>query len=234
MVYCCSLPLLRYLAAESLPGLLWEKLLKTCLALLLMLGWVSAQSFAALTVTPLGEQNFDLSTGITTLPEGGEVIDKETGLELSAGFIRYEEGGFIEAESAQVVGEFGALSASTLFVDAKAQRISASGGVELSYNDLALASDALEIYLEPDVVVLEGGVTSETPDFDSERVLIYLKTEQALLVSPYIYVNGPLSLRQAGADKLLQITPQNGTSYSASSTVDEALVGALAPYLERP
>ena len=203
-----------------------------------VLGVTLAQSFAALSVTPRGSQNFDLSTNITTLAEGGLVVDKETGLELEADFIRYEEGGFIEAQAAAVLGEFGSLESDKLYVDSLEDVILAEGGVTLLYNELSLTADALTVYLEPDVVILQGNVKSDLPSFESEGLAIYLASEQALLLSPYSYTSGPLRLRQPSAGKQLQLNPrdaaQGAMSYDASSSVTPELLSQLEPYLGQP
>lgn len=219
-------------------GLPHPKYLLATLCIIALLGVTLAQSFAALSVTPRGAQNFDLSTNVTTLDEGGLVLDKETGLELEADFIRYEEGGFIEARSAAVLGKFGSLQSDELYVDSLEEVITAEGGVTLVYNELSLAADALTIYLEPDVVILQGNVKSDLPSFESEGLAIYLDSEQALLLSPYSYTNGPLNLRQPSAGKQLQLNPrdaaQGATSYDASSSVTPELLSQLEPYLGQP
>lgn len=215
-----------------------QLLLVSMLLILCALSVALAQSFASLTVTPRGSQNFDLSTNVTTLDEGGLVVDKETGLELEANFIRYEEGSFIEAEAARVLGKFGSLATRQLFVDSIEDVITAEGNITLNYNDLNLTADALTIYSEQDVVVLEGNVQSDLPSFESERLAIYLDTEQALLLSPYTYTNGSLSLRQTSAGKLLQLSPRSDAAdianYDASTTVTPDLLAQLEPYLGQP
>lgn len=189
-----------------------------------------AESFAALTVTPNGAQSFDISTGVTTLDAGGLVVDKETGLRLEADFVRYEEGAFVEATAATVEGRFGKLTAAKLYVDSVAQTIVASGGLVLEYNDLVLSGDSLKVFLTPDVVVLTGNITSAAPEFTSSELLIHLETKEALLVSPYRYVNGALTLSQTAAQQLLQLTTTD-MGYTVSTTISEAVKTALSPYI---
>ena len=193
-----------------------------------------AESFAALTVTPYGQQQFDISTGVSTLPEGGQVIDKETNLKLEASFVRYSEGGFIEATGSTVVGKFGTLSAASLYVDVAAQSISASGNLQFLYGTLSLTANTLKIYLTPDVAVLEGNVQSVNPSFSVSKLVINLKTQQALLLSPYVYQNGPLTLQQDSVGELLQLLPERSgetLSYNASSVISEDVLAALSPFL---
>jgi hypothetical protein len=193
-----------------------------------------AESFAALTVTPFGQQQFDIATGISTLAAGGQIIDKETNLKLEASFVRYLEGGFIEATGSTVMGKFGTLTAESLYVDVAAQSISASGELHFLYSNLNLTANALNIYLTPDVAVLEGNVQSANPNFSVNKLVIYLKTQQALLVSPYVYQNGPLTLQQDAAGELLQLLPEGSgesLSYNASTIISEEILAVLGSFL---
>jgi hypothetical protein len=196
----------------------------------LFTGIGAAESFAALTVVPHGQQQLDISTGITTLPEGGYIVDKETGLILDAAFVRYSEGGFIEATGSSVQGKFGTLTASSLYVDVVAQTITASGTLQLNYSGLSLSADHLLIYLQPDVAVLSGSVKSADPALSTSNMLINLKTQQALLVSPYSYQSGSLTFEQTVAGQLLQLASVDG-NYNASTVISEDLQASLAPFL---
>lgn len=87
---------------------------------LLVLSFASAApvgtdaDFAALTVRPNGPEELDLATGVTTLPEGGEIVYRAENVRLTGGFIRFLEGDFIEAREAVVAGAFGSLEAPEL------------------------------------------------------------------------------------------------------------------------
>ena len=205
--------------------------------LVLFVGWfslVTAESFAALTITPAGQQVFDLATGVTTLPQGGEIVDRESKLSLNAAHIRYEEGNFIEASESTVRGKFGTLQAADIVVNLIEQTILATGSLQFDYSGLSVVADSLTIYLEPDIAVLEGRVTSDAPQLSSATVVIDLTSQHVLLVSPYLYQNGILRLTQDAEGEFLQLD-QTGTddapSYQARTQVDELVFERLNPFM---
>ena len=87
-----------------------------------------SQDFAALPIRPAGPEELDLETGVTTLPEGGEIVYRQEGVTLRGSFIRYLEGDFIEVQTAVVEGEFGLLTAPQLCFDVAAQTLQAEDG----------------------------------------------------------------------------------------------------------
>jgi hypothetical protein len=52
------------------------------LPLALFLSLALAARFAAFSVEPAGPQRVNLDTGVTTLPQGGVLVDNENGLRL--------------------------------------------------------------------------------------------------------------------------------------------------------
>ena len=203
---------------------------------LVALSVVSAQTFATLTVIPYGNQTFDLATGITTLTEGGEIVQAKTDLVLKAEYVRYLEGAFIEASGSTITGKFGQIQADKLYVDIQADRITSSGDVTLSYNDLFIRTNQLQIFLEPDIAVLEGDVVSEKPEFTAASLVLDLNSEDALLLSPYEYKNTPFTLKQQDAGGFLQLSRKESSeaatagNYEAQTQVDAPLLDTLRPY----
>ncbi len=192
-----------------------------------------AQSFAALTVSPTGTQVFDISTGITTLPEGGTILDKEANLRLVAASIRYAEGGFIQASQVTVEGRFGNLQAEDLYVDITAQTIQATGSLSLAYQALDLTGERLTIYIQADVMVLEAAVSGQ-PQFTGQMLIVQLERQQAFLVAPYSFQDGLVTLRQSSAGQLLQLSQQEvqgSVRYAASTTIQGDLLAELLAYL---
>ena len=188
------------------------------------------QDFAALTVRPSGPEELDLTTGVTTLPQGGEIGYREEGVTLTGSFIRYLEGDFIEVETAVVRGEFGTLTSPSLRFEFASQRLRASQGATFVGEALALGADTVEIDLKGDVAVLSGGVTSTTPELSGEGALVDLTGRQALLVGPYRYQDGPFALRgDKGA--LLALRWDAAGVLSAETEVPAALQARFAPYL---
>ncbi|WP_240307633.1 hypothetical protein [Thermus caldifontis] len=75
------------------------------LALGIFLGFSLGARFATFSVEPFGSQRVNLDTGITTLPQGGILVDNENGLRLKAGYIEYKEGSFVRARGAELLSE---------------------------------------------------------------------------------------------------------------------------------
>ncbi len=204
----------------------------TLLTLLLVpLALAQTTPFAALQITPYGDQAVDLATGVTTLPQGGEIVDEESGVTLTGSLVTYKEGDYVEVTDGEVTGDFGSLAAPTVRLDINAQTLETTGGVRFEGEGLALQSDMLTLYLEPDIAVAAGGLTSETPALEAAALLVDLQQNAALVVGPYHYQNGPLTL-QSEAEDLLGLTwGADETDFEASTTIDPALQTRLEPYL---
>jgi len=77
----------------------------------------AAQSFASFFVEANTTEEFDIVTGISELPDGGKVIDQESGVTIIGDHILYKEGEFIEVVGAIVDGNFGTMIAPEISVD---------------------------------------------------------------------------------------------------------------------
>lgn len=194
-----------------------------------------AQEIAALTVNPKGEQQLDLATGITTLPEGGEVIDTERGLKLNATFISYKDGEFIEAKGGISEGPFGLLQAPELRLEVATNTITATGGIALTKDGLALTADHLMLAMDSSIAVLTGNIKNTEPAFEAATIVMKVGAGYALLTSPFSYQSGFAQFEQANPGSLLQlrqIENEDGTfDYKVSTTLDEAISTELSPYL---
>lgn len=188
------------------------------------------QDFAALSVRPSGPEEFDLATGVTTLPQGGEIIYREEGVTLTGSFIRYLEGDFIEVENAAVVGAFGTLNAPELRFEVTAQRLRAAQGVTFVSETLELTADTIDLDLKGDVAVLSGDVASTEPDLTARQALVDTTGQRALLVGPYTFQDGPFALR-GDAGKLLALSRDASGTVNAETQVSAALRTRFAPYL---
>jgi hypothetical protein len=194
-----------------------------------------AQGVAALTVNPIGEQQMDISTGITTLSEGGEVIDNERELKLTATFISYKDKEFIEARGVTSEGPFGLLQAPELRLEVASNTITATGGISLTKDGLALTADSLTLELGSSIAVLSGNVKNTEPAFETAAIVLKQGGGYAILASPFKYQNGPIQFNQDTPGSFLQLKQvknEDGTfKYSVSTTLDEAISTELTPYL---
>lgn len=180
------------------------------------------QDFAALTIRPTGPEQLDLETGVTTLPEGGEISYRQEGVTLRGSFIRYLEGTFVEVEEAVVEGEFGTLEAPQLRFDVAAQTLIAESGATFAGEALSLSADVLALDLADDTADLTGNVQSTDPELVSARALVDLNGSAGVLVGPYEYQEGPVGL--SGAEgKLLALSWDEAGAVSAETELPAAL-----------
>ncbi len=203
----------------------------TLLTLIAPLALAQTAPFAALQITPYGDQTVDLATGVTTLPQGGEIVDAESGVTLSGSLVTYKESDYVEVTDGEVAGEFGSLAAPTVRLDTNAQTLEATGGVTFKGEDLALRSDTLTLHLADEVAVAAGSLSSETPALQAAALLVDLQQNAALVVGPYLYQSGPLTLQSETKDFLSLTWGADETDFEASTTVDPALQTRLEPYL---
>jgi hypothetical protein len=196
-----------------------------------------ADAFASLTVTPAGEQTFDLATGITTLPQGGEIRDAERGVRMVSGFIRYQAGVFLETAEVEATGDFGLLKAERLHFDLARGEVQAWGPLELTSGDLTLHAGELLLDLAGGVARLGGGVRSSLPDFEAASLVMTLDGTSALLVAPYRYESEGLALSQERPGDLLQLTrnaqAEGRLAFSPSTRIRDDVLASLTPYLNQ-
>lgn len=178
--------------------------------------------FAALTIRPAGPEQLDLETGVTTLPEGGEISYRQEGVTLRGSFIRYLEGAFVEVAEAVVTGDFGTLEAPRLRFDVAAQTLVAESGASFRGEALELGADALMLNLGDDTAELTGNVRSTDPELVSARALVDLTGGAGVLVGPYEYQEGPVGLSGA-AGELLALSWNDAGAVSAETQLPAAL-----------
>lgn len=196
------------------------------------LGSLSLAQFASLTITPNGEPQLDISTGITTLPQGGLIVDKARDITLNATFIEYQDNSYIKAQSAQAEGFFGLLFSPEFYLDRTQNIITASGGITLSKDGLSLNASSLTLYLTNGIAVLSGNVNNQEPKFQAATLVLKMGAGYSLLVSPFNYQD-LISKDEAGSLIQLNQTREADDSftYNISATPDEAVQAELEPYI---
>jgi len=193
--------------------------------------------FAELEVVAYGAQRFDLATGFTELPDGGEVVERGTGVRLSAPWLRYAEGDRLEARDASVTGAFGVVLAPLLTVDIAARRLYAEGGVTLDWDGGAVVAAALTFDVSAGWLWLAGDVHGSEPELEAAAVGYEVAGGRVLLLPPYLYVDGPIRLRADVDGAPLQLTPERDEAgavlgYDASTQLDADVADALAAQLD--
>ena len=190
--------------------------------------------FAALTVTPFGSQVYDITTGVTTLPEGGTITDQDTGVSLDAKRIEYRAQDYVEAWSVSLTGSFGKVAAEALRIDLAAGLLTASGGLHLERD--ALAVDALNLRFDANtqIAVFGGGVTSTEPAFTADRVLLDVTNGDVLLEGEYVFDGGLFTMRspEGGGMLALKLVVQDGVAgYDAATEVTPEMLARFSAEL---
>lgn len=192
------------------------------------------EAFAALVITSHGRQVFDITTGLTTLPDGGRIYDARTKVEVEAGLIKYVEGQYIDATGVAVSGGFGHFRAEKMHVDLVESVLSASGELQLARDGLTLAAGSLQYYANENVMVFDGGVEGTEPDFYADRLLLDTLTGDVLLDGRYMYAGAVFTLRSPAAGGRLHLKPQQAGEeyvYAAATEVSPTLLQRFSAYL---
>jgi hypothetical protein len=203
--------------------------------LVLMLLNISSAQFASLTLQPNGDPQLDITTNISTWPQGGTIIDKSRGITLSASFVEFQNDVYIKAQGARAEGFFGVLNTPELYLDGATDVITTTGGVTLSQGGLSLTASQMTLYLSTGIAVLSGNVNNQIPTFQASTLVLKIGAGYALLVSPFQYQDGPIRLSKAEAGNYIQLNQtqeaDESFTYSISATPEEAVYQELSPYL---
>lgn len=197
-------------------------------------GGAASAPFAALTVTPAGPQQYDISTGVTTLPGGGTIVDKETGVSLEAKTITYLDGSYIDARNASVSGSFGTLTAGAIHIDVTTGMLTASGNLSLARGALTLSAAKLSYDANRRVADFSGPVTGTSPDFRADRVLLDAVSGNVLLLGEYRYEGGAFTLRAPKGGGRLELSlhqVDGGPVYDATTEISPELLARFAAEL---
>lgn len=156
---------------------------------LLTCSTVWAANFAGFTIKAYGDQDLDLSTGVTTLPKGGMVNDSQTGLTVDAQWIRFKDNGFLEAKEARIKLETtGTLSASSLRYDMVSQKFTAEGNLRYSDGLIKdLKAKDLELDGKNQVLVIRKGISSTEPKLVADKMLVDYTARVAIMQGNYTF-----------------------------------------------
>ncbi len=205
------------------------------LALFLALGLALAAEFAAFTVEPAGDQVVDLTTGVTTLPSGGRLVDAERGLVLVADFIEYKEGAFVRAKKARLDQGKVHFEAGALDYRVAAGRVRLTGGVAFSAPFLkGLKADAGRLDLKARVAVLTGHVASQDPAFTARTLVADTRTGEVLLLGDFAYRDPGLGIELTGKgkDARLYLKLAEGKEPEARTAVPPEVLRRLTAFLK--
>ena len=218
------------------------KRLLLAVGLLLLLAAAHAQSggsFANLVITPAGDEEFDIATGITTLTGGGEIRDQETGIVFNAAWISYKLDDFIEARDSTVSGSFGTVTADSVQVDIPESLLTAEGNLQLAGRNLLVSGDVLIYSPGSNVLSVDGNVSASDPQFSTRRLLYHTTSGTVLLHGPYEFDDGFLHLSSTDPATMLELArpeeePAEGEAFffDVSSTPAASTLGLFGGWLD--
>lgn len=195
--------------------------------LALLLPLLLAARFATFTVEPYGAQRLNLETGVTTLPQGGVLVDNANGLRLEGRYIEYKEGVFVRARGLRLLSKEETFQAEGLDHDIGKQVARFTGLVFSNRDFKNVRAKQGVAYFSEDVVVLRGGVQAETPSLEAETLVLNLKTREGLVLGRFVYREGKAVLKGKGSKARLYLVKRE--KLYATTKVPEAAL-ALARY----
>jgi hypothetical protein len=164
------------------------------LPLALFLSLALAARFAAFSMEPAGPQRVNLDTGVTTLPQGGVLVDNENGLRLKAGYIEYKEGAFIRARALELLSAKETFWAQSLDYDIPKQEAHFTDVVFSNRDFVNLRAEA-GLGLLNEGVLIAKGVRVERPNLTAEALVVDLKGREALAYGRFSLTEGQRILR---------------------------------------
>jgi hypothetical protein len=180
--------------------------------MVLVFGVVLAQ--AGLVISPRGDQVVNPTTGITRLPQGGVVEDRERGIRIDAKFIEHKQGEFIRATDATILTAGQTIKSPLVNYQIKLDRVDIAGPLEFSSPDVTeLRAQKAVAYPEAERIVAVGGVQSRSPVLTANAVVFDTRRRVVFLYGAYRFESrdGKTKLSQLGSESALLVTfPKSG------------------------
>lgn len=164
---------------------------------------------SGLVIQPKGDQTVNPSTGVTTLPQGGVVIDNAHGIRIEATYIEHKRDEFIKATNASIQTSGQTIKTPSLNYAMKLDRVDISGPLEFTSPDVTgLKADKAVAYPNADRVVALGNVRAGSPVIAANAIVFDGKKRTAFLYGNYCFESkdAKTKLSQAGADSALLLS----------------------------
>ncbi len=169
---------------------------------------------AGLVIQPKGDQTVNPSTGVTTLPQGGVVLDNAHGIRIEAAYIEHKRDDFVKATNATIITSGQTIKTPSLNYMMATNRVDITGPLEVSSSDVTgLKADKAVAFLNTERIVAVGNVRSGTPVLAANAIVFDTKKRTAFLYGNYRFESkdGKTKLRQTGADSTLMVSfPKSG------------------------
>lgn len=188
--------------------------------------------FAGFSVEANGDQQTDLATGVTTLPQGGTLTDNKNGLKLVAPYIQYKDGEFIRARQAQFNSGDTRFSAGELDYQFKGETARLKELTVSSKDFSGISAQEGLALLAENRLVLAGDVRSQSPQLRANKMVVDSQSRQALVIGNFSFQDGNVRLSGNRADSLLLLTFQGGKT-QATSRVPADVLARLRPFADK-
>ena len=174
----------------------------------------TALAQAGLVIQPKGDQTINPSTGVTTLAQGGVVIDNAHGIRIEAAYIEHKQGDFIKATNATITASGQTFKTPSMNYAIPLDRVEIAGPLEFASADVTgMKADKAVVFPNADRVVAIGNVRSNAPVMAANAIVFDGKKRAAFLYGNYRFESkdGKTKLSQTGADSALLVSfPKSG------------------------
>ncbi|MFN4074222.1 MAG: hypothetical protein ACK4G4_12525, partial [Thermus sp.] len=183
--------------------------------------------FAAFSVEPFGTQRVNLDTGVTTLPQGGILVETTNGVRIEAQYIEYKPASFILAKEAELLIKEILVRGRELNLDLVSQKISIKSFLLKKGPFANLSADEAYLFAEESILLMRGNITLVSPELHANLAVINLRTQQALIIGPFSYQGK--KERDAGSRLFLYL---EGSTIKGTSRIPRG-VSALEAWTRR-
>ncbi|GEM47947.1 hypothetical protein [Deinococcus cellulosilyticus] len=193
-----------------------------------------AASFSGFDIKPKGNQDVDLVTGITTLPQGGMVTDSKNGIKIDAQFIEMKEGDFLKAKTAKLTtSDGGLLTASNVEYSVKNNNLTATGKINYKDDNIKdLGADKVVVNTKDHIIVASGGVQAQAPAIKANMVLADYEKNVAVLYGNYSFQSGKQKLSNKSGTGLLFVKFNAKGEATATTKPSAEQLAAFKSYLK--
>ncbi len=152
----------------------------------LLLGFALAQG--GLVIQANGDQETD-ANGVTTMNQGGTVIDNVNGITIKGSYIKVKDGAFLNATNATIItAQSQSIAASKIDWNFASDRMALSGPLNVSTSEVKSLSSANAVaYPKAGIIVSPGSVSASSPIIKANSAVIDGKNHEAFLSGKYLF-----------------------------------------------
>jgi hypothetical protein len=152
----------------------------------LLLGIALAQG--GLVIQANGDQETD-ADGVTTMSQGGTVIDNVNGISIKGSYIKVKDGVFLNATNATIItAQSQSISASRIDWNIASDRMALSGPLNVSTSEVkSLSSANAVVFPKAGIIVSPGAVSASSPVIKANSAVLDGKNHEAFLSGKYLF-----------------------------------------------